>query len=119
VFNNVSIPYGALSPGAAATGTMGKNAPNLVFLNLPRSFLILAYNVGSSTPPLGNISTLFIAIINLSIRISPKTIHSAVYVYINFYESIISIIKSIILAPPIIVFIKLACPGQSTKVNYR
>lgn len=55
--------------------------------------------------------------INLSAKISPITKHSAVYVYIPFVTSITRNIKSIIYAPPIIVFINDAWPGQSTNVN--
>jgi len=66
---------------------------------------------------IGNKSILFITIKSLSINISPNTMHSAVCVYINLVASTTNIIMSIILAPPIIVFIRLACPGQSTRVN--
>ena len=88
-------------------------------LNLALSFFVYVSTAGSSTPPFGNKSTLFIAIISLSIIISPKTMHSAVWVYISFCESTTSIIRSMILAPPIMVFMRLACPGQSTRVNYK
>jgi len=44
-------------------------------------------------------------------------IHSAVWAWIPFVISIIKNIRSMIWAPPIIVLIKDAWPGQSTRVN--
>ena len=46
-------------------------------------------------------------------------IHSAVCAWIPFVISITRNIISMIWAPPIMVLIKDACPGQSTKVNCR
>jgi len=95
IFIKVSTPYASaftagypsllssllssLAFGAAATGTTGKYGPNFVCLNLALNFFIYLGYSSSSTPP-GNKSTLLKAIISLSIIISPKTIHSAVYV---------------------------------------
>lgn len=45
--------------------------------------------------------------------------HSAVWAWMPFATSMIKNIISMIWAPPIIVFIKEACPGQSTNVNWK
>lgn len=45
--------------------------------------------------------------------------HSAVWAWIPLVMSIIKNMRSIICAPPIIVLIKDAWPGQSTSVNWR
>ena len=67
----------------------------------------------------GIMSVLFNITIIFDISNSPITRHSAVYVYIPLLISMTRNIMSIILAPPIIVLISEACPGQSTSVNWK
>lgn len=50
---------------------------------------------------------------------SAMMIHSAVWAWIPFVISMMRNIKSIICAPPIIVLMRDAWPGQSTRVNWR
>ena len=64
----------------------------------------------------GNISVLFITTNILSEVIWPMTKHSAVWVCIPLVTSTTSIIRLIICAPPMIVLISEAWPGQSTRV---
>lgn len=113
--SSVSLDSSCL--GQAETGTIGISAPNLVNANRVCNFFVYV-NIIYSLSGCGNISTLFIATMSLSISISPSTMHSAVYVCTNFCASTTSIIMSMILAPPIIVFMREAWPGQSTRVNY-
>lgn len=64
-------------------------------------------------------STLFITTISFLMNISAIIMHSAVWVWIPLLMSITKNIKSMIWAPPIIVLISEACPGQSTSVNWK
>ena len=63
-------------------------------------------------------SILFKAKIALLVVISPMTIHSAVWAWIPFKQSITMMSMSMICAPPRIVRIRLAWPGQSTRVYW-
>ena len=65
----------------------------------------------------GNWSILLRITSMLSIRISPMTKHSAVCVWIPLETSMTSIMRSMICAPPMMVRINEAWPGQSTSVN--
>ena len=62
------------------------------------------------------LATTMRGILRLEQRISANTMHSAVWVWMPLMASTTRIMRSMILAPPIIVRIKDACPGQSTSV---
>mmetsp|Transcript_5331 Transcript_5331/g.20008 ORF Transcript_5331/g.20008 Transcript_5331/m.20008 type:complete len:409 (-) Transcript_5331:227-1453(-) len=103
-------------PGRAAIGTM-THSLNFVALNVfPRRAVILA--IFSPRPASGIMSVLFSTTSNSLVVISPTTKHSAVCVWMPLFTSTTSIITSMICAPPNTVLIKLACPGQSTSVNW-
>lgn len=91
---------------------MGTFSPNFVFPNIFLSAPMRAGNCFSSMQ-----STLFSTTINLLMNNSAITIHSDVWVWIPLFISITKNIRSIIWAPPIIVLIREAWPGQSTSVN--
>ena len=57
--------------------------------------------------------------ISLLMNISAIIMHSAVWVWIPLLMSTTKNMKSMIWAPPIIVLIKDAWPGQSTRVNWK
>lgn len=99
---------------AADTGIIGISPVNLVLLNT-----FLNYVIDLSTCSLVDRSILLSMMISLLASISPMTMHSAVYVYIPLLTSTTKNIKSMIYAPPIIVLISEACPGQSTNVNWK
>ncbi len=101
--------------GTAFTGTIVALSPNLVLPIYACSFFSWASSFAGSPR---SRSVLLKATMSLSISISPSTIHSAVCVYISFWQSTTSTIRSIMLAPPITVFISEAWPGQSTSVNW-
>ena len=94
---------------------MIKLAPNLVFPNTFLNAPIFPSKIFLSS----TISTLFSTTINFFINNSAIIIHSAVCAWIPFVASTIKNIMSIICAPPIIVLIRDAWPGQSTSVNCR
>mmetsp|Transcript_25202 Transcript_25202/g.47626 ORF Transcript_25202/g.47626 Transcript_25202/m.47626 type:complete len:202 (+) Transcript_25202:1201-1806(+) len=104
-------------PGLAAVGSMVHPA-NLVpwRVRVSRFFI---FSIFSSLDASGSMSILLSTTIMCCVRISPTTRHSAVCVWMPFVTSTTSIIMSIICAPPMIVRIREACPGQSTRVNCR
>mmetsp|Transcript_16263 Transcript_16263/g.65704 ORF Transcript_16263/g.65704 Transcript_16263/m.65704 type:complete len:243 (-) Transcript_16263:311-1039(-) len=71
----------------------------------------------SSRSASGSASILLSTITRSSVVISPMTKHSAVCVWMPLTQSTTRTIMSIICAPPMIVRISDACPGQSTSVN--
>ena len=112
----VELSFAAFT--AAEIGIIGTFSPNLVFANTFCKFVIL-FLIISSLFSSGIMSVLFNITIIFDISNSPITRHSAVYVYIPLLISMTRNIMSIILAPPIIVLISEACPGQSTSVNWK
>lgn len=64
-------------------------------------------------------STLFKTTMSLLINISATIMHSAVWVWIPLLMSITKNMRSIICAPPMIVRMSEAWPGQSTRVNWK
>lgn len=88
--------------------------PNLVLLNT----FLRACILGASCFYYKQ-STLFKTTISFLMNISATIIHYAVWVWIPLLISTTKNIKSMICAPPIIVRIREACPGQSTKVNWK
>jgi len=114
LYNSSSSPIGFPSFGLALTGTTETSYPNFVFPKDSFRPSIIFYLSTS----VSNKSTLFKTIISFYIIISPKIIHSDVWVWMPLLSTT-KIIKSMIEAPPITVHIKDAWPGQSTKVIYR
>lgn len=106
--------HGDLGVTGDETGTIG------AFLNrvLEITFLMLLMIVGMrvSRSASGMRSILFKTRITLSVVISPITMHSAVCAWMPFMQSITMRSMSMIWAPPRIVRIRLAWPGQSTSV---
>lgn len=98
----------------AEYGIMVTFSPNLVLLNTFFNAIILVASCFSY-----KLSTLFNTMINLCINISAIIMHSAVWVCIPLFISTTKNMRSIIWAPPMIVRIKDAWPGQSTKVNWK
>jgi len=96
-------------------GTILTFYPNLVF---PNTFLRAEIFV--STTFLSSMrSTLLRTTIIFFVYSSAIMMHYAVWAWIPLVKSMTKNIISMICAPPIIVRIKEACPGQSTKVNWR
>ncbi len=123
-------------PGRAETTTWGQPAKRVAANVAARRFCILAS--AAARPSAGIRSDLFNATISLSVVSSPMTRHSAVCVWMParrvsahvaaqracrqstpFVASMTSTIMSTICAPPTMVRIRLACPGQSTSVTCR
>ena len=101
-------------PGLAATGMMG--APrNLVFSRVFCIFLVI-FSIAACLFPSGRRSVLFSTTTSFWQAICPITRHSADWVCIPLVTSMTSIIKSMIWAPPMMVRMREACPGQSTSV---
>lgn len=86
-------------------------------LVLAKIFLKISIFLGISFSSI--VSILFNNTTNLLMNISAIIIHSAVCVCIPLLTSMTNNIISMIWAPPIIVLISDACPGQSTSVNWR
>ena len=94
-------------------GIINTFSPNFVLLNTFLNALVFAYTTFLSYI----ISILFKITIIFFIKSYAMIMHSAVWACIPFVISMIKNIRSMIWAPPIIVLIKDACPGQSTRVN--
>lgn len=90
-------------------------SPNLVLENtFLRAFVFASKALGSSIR-----STLLRIITIFFMYSSAMIMHSAVWAWIPLVISRIKNIMSMIWAPPMMVFIKEACPGQSTNVNWK
>mmetsp|Transcript_42690 Transcript_42690/g.71239 ORF Transcript_42690/g.71239 Transcript_42690/m.71239 type:complete len:370 (+) Transcript_42690:70-1179(+) len=104
-------------PGRADTATMS-HPENLVPCRVSaRRFFI--FSIFSARVASGSMSTLLSTTTMCWVRISPTTRHSAVCVWMPLVTSTTSIIRSMICAPPMMVRMSDACPGQSTSVNWR
>ena len=107
-------PWPSICCLLAATATTGLSA-NLVLSSVfHRRLLILSTALWRFDSSIR--SSLFRTISSRSQQISPMMRHSAVWVWTPLTMSMTSIIMSMIWAPPIMVFISEAWPGQSTKV---
>lgn len=87
--------------------------PNLVLLKILRRANVFASNTFLSSTK----STLFRTTMIFFMKSSAMITHSAVWACIPLVTSMIRNMMSIIWAPPMIVLIREACPGQSTSVN--
>mmetsp|Transcript_25800 Transcript_25800/g.86701 ORF Transcript_25800/g.86701 Transcript_25800/m.86701 type:complete len:211 (-) Transcript_25800:288-920(-) len=102
-------------PTAAAVHTIGASR-NLEVESCSRIRFFVFSNCASRSAS-GMVSILLRTIIKLSVVISPMTRHSAVCVWMPLTASTIRSIMSMICAPPMIVRISEAWPGQSTSVS--
>mmetsp|Transcript_10918 Transcript_10918/g.32592 ORF Transcript_10918/g.32592 Transcript_10918/m.32592 type:complete len:334 (+) Transcript_10918:1136-2137(+) len=103
-------------PTAAAHGTIGASR-NLEDASCLRSRSV-ARATNASRSAAGTVSTLFRAITRSSVVISPITRHSAVCVWMPLFASTTRTIRSMICAPPMMVRMSDAWPGQSTSVYW-
>ena len=104
------------SPPTAAAVVMMGALENFVQAKVFRIRLVTFSNFAARSSS-GMQSILFSTMIMESVVISPITMHSAVWVWMPLLASITRIIMSMIWAPPMIVRMREAWPGQSTRVN--
>ena len=105
------------SPPTAAAVVMMGALENFVQAKVFRIRLVTFSNFAARSSS-GMQSILFSTMIMESVVISPITMHSAVWVWMPLLASITRIIMSMIWAPPMIVRMREAWPGQSTRVNW-
>mmetsp|Transcript_30394 Transcript_30394/g.65634 ORF Transcript_30394/g.65634 Transcript_30394/m.65634 type:complete len:371 (-) Transcript_30394:510-1622(-) len=91
---------------------------NFVPLNAPLIFLSASL-IRSSLSSSGNMSILFNTTMRFRVVISAMTRHSAVWVCMPFVASTTRRTMSMIWAPPMMVRMREAWPGQSTSVTWR
>mmetsp|Transcript_8449 Transcript_8449/g.26407 ORF Transcript_8449/g.26407 Transcript_8449/m.26407 type:complete len:373 (+) Transcript_8449:825-1943(+) len=103
-------------PTHAAHATTGASRNFEVASCALRRFVALA--MASARSASGNMSTLLKQTIKSSVVISPITRHSAVCVCMPLTTSTTNTMRSMICAPPMMVRMSDAWPGQSTSVNW-
>mmetsp|Transcript_4704 Transcript_4704/g.8373 ORF Transcript_4704/g.8373 Transcript_4704/m.8373 type:complete len:241 (-) Transcript_4704:823-1545(-) len=112
------VTAATFSPPTQALIPTIRASSNLVPLNAILIFLSAILN-RSSRSSTGNISILFSTTIKFRVVISAMTRHSAVWVCIPLVASTTRRTMSMIWAPPMMVRMRDAWPGQSTRVTWR
>ena len=102
-------------PGLAETGTISTSL-NFVFWNVSFSFLVIFSSMATLFSG-GSRSVLLRTTSMEEQTICPITRHSAVWVWMPLVQSTTRTIRSMIWAPPMMVLMREAWPGQSTRVT--